>query len=779
MADGLKLVGWKKRKSASYTHIVACRYPRDEKEVADTRIKRMSKKREADGLDPYLTPEEACRPRLERELAWQLERKANLLLMGAEALKGIVPGNPKISSYRGFPLYLDTAWRPIMWGDDRAPTARALVTFDPSAVLRGARRRPYFRRDVAKAKRHFEGTLDWFEPHVVVGPTPMELWNAAKIWIEKAGTGQYTIAYDWETTRADDILLCEPKCLGIGTEDVAYVIPWISMETGEDWYSVEEFDRMRRVLQKILTHPRLMKVGWNSGYFDRIITENCLKVTPKPHIDGILLHRLHNCEVAHRLNFVGAEFTDAPAWKSEHAGADAATDAELHHYNGRDVAVTRRAVRPLVHSVRKRRQNHLHQQDHELQSLCVGMKRVGIPIDEAKRVELLEKQTVRRESYYNTIQHLAQGLNPRSPQQVSNLLFDKWKLPLQEITPGGLPSSNDGSLRGLLCSPVVSTERKHFIKALRFYRRADKLITTYLEPWGEMALEDGRIHADYSAHGTPARFSSSNPNFQNVPYDLRAVFVAPEGFKFVYADMDQLELRLCAAVAGATQYIDSFAGTIPIEPHGLTGQAMFGPEYWEIPGAPADRTKKGKGKFKEARDLAKTLCYAALYGAGVNTIHSNLIKREDEQGNLIYANYTVRKVAALHRRWLRAAPQFSEWWGTELESWRQLGYVAEPISGRRRDCADGEDLSVVANWIGQAGGFAIVARGLLALQQRIPFRFSKGIGLCNQTHDSVLYLVPEKRAERTKRIVEECLHQEALGIEFTAEAKILDRWKED
>jgi len=61
----------------------------------------------------------------------------------------------------------------------------------------------------------------------------------------------------------------------------------------------------------------------------------------------------------------------------------------------------------------------------------------------------------------------------------------------------------------------------------------------------------------------------------------------------------------------------------------------------------------------------------------------------------------------------------------------------------------------------------------------LPSHPEKGIGLCNQTHDSVMYLVPERQAERVKGIVEECFYQEALGVAFTAEAKVLDSWREE
>lgn len=177
----------------------------------------------------------------------------------------------------------------------------------------------------------------------------------------------------------------------------------------------------------------------------------------------------------------------------------------------------------------------------------------------------------------------------------------------------------------------------------------------------------------------------------------------------VYADMDQLELRLAAAMAKATLYLDAFAGRSPIEAHGITGQAMFGEAYWAMPGAPTDRRKKGTSgsRFAAARDLAKRLCYSSLYGAGVSTVHSDLTSVEGGDGDLIYAHYTIRQVAALHRRWLRNAPEFPQWWERTLEAWRKNGYIKDPVTKRRRDFSDGEDFNAIVNFPCQAGGWGL------------------------------------------------------------------------
>jgi DNA polymerase I-like protein with 3'-5' exonuclease and polymerase domains len=166
-------------------------------------------------------------------------------------------------------------------------------------------------------------------------------------------------------------------------------------------------------------------------------------------------------------------------------------------------------------------------------------------------------------------------------------------------------------------NPLADEEQREFLQALRFYRRAEKLLSTYIRKFAPTAgvVKDGYVYPDYNSHGTvTGRLSSSNPNFQNIPYNLRDMFIPPDGCVFVGADYDQLELRFAAALANAEHYLDAFEKK-EIDPHNLTADLMFGELFWNAEGAPDTKMGKGKGQFKQLRNLAKTICFASLYGA--------------------------------------------------------------------------------------------------------------------------------------------------------------------
>ena len=525
------------------------------------------------------------------------------------------------------------------------------------------------------------------------------------------------------------------------------------------------------------------KVGHNAGYFDRTVIEQHLGVTPEPLIDTLLLHKLAASEHRHRLGFVASMLLDVPAWKADHTGVTAQTDRDLHEYCATDVAVTARIVDELDEAAHRRKQGHLYSHDADIQDICAGMHRLGMRVDERKRAQHEAEQTAEAAKWYRQVQQLRPGLNPRSTPQMRALLFDDWGLPPHAYTMSGEPSTNAATVRSFLVNPLVDDTQRALLKAIKFYRRADKLLGTYirkLAPNAGVVTPEGYVHPDYHSHGTvTGRLSSSNPNFQNIPYFLRDIFVPPPGCVFVGADYDQLELRFAAALAGAESYLDAFEKRL-IDPHNLTADLMFGEKFWRAEGAPETKMGKGRGQFKQLRNLAKTICFASLYGASPPKVHEIIGRAEDDDGNMLYAELDLRQVRTLHRKWMERAPEFKAWWGQTTSLLRRQGYLTEPVMHRRRYFAD-MDYNAALNYCVQAGGFAVVAKAMIVLvQEHLPFDFGQRTGLVNQLHDAVLFAVPEGRADWTRAVITETLTARVAGlpVTFTAEAEVGETWKD-
>lgn len=768
------------REDFNWTNAVACRFPNDRSEEFLAKLSRSNRKRVKEGKSPRPTPEACCRPRLIAEL----RAETRLLLMGKSAITSVLPGNASVFDVRG--------------GPTRHEERLVLPTIHPSTVLKPGMKKwaRVFALDVAKAKRFFTGTLTWQEPVVTTNPTPGELSSILARWQRE----RVPVAYDVETDGIDP-LTANLRCICFATRTEAVVIGFLSIDgTTRIWSDVDE-RKHKDIITEFFVDPQVTLLGHNAGYYDRMVVEQWLGVTPRRLVDTILLSRLADSEMPKGLAFRGSIHTDVPAWKSEHTAVTARSDEELWGYCATDGVVTASIAPPLKRLTEKRGQRHLYAIDAALQDVCVGMHRMGMWVDRAQLESRLNEYEIRAlEQRQEAVRAFERpDLNPNSYDQIRDIVFRQWSLPAQSFTAAGLESTDDEAIRALLSNPLVEPEQRHALKALRKYRKTNKVLTTYLRPWWARAPRDAyfRICPDYNAHGTvTGRFSSSNPNFQNVPKHLRDIFVAPPGYVLVGADYDQLELRLIAAVAGAQRLLDVFASGV--DPHTTTMLDVFGPGIWQLEGAPPEGTitgaaAKGKGPFSSRRDLIKRVRYAGQYDASPETIHSVVTEAEDAEGNFIFASKSVRDIRIIHKKIWKNDPEVGEWWKLMQRTYRKQGWLDEPVMHRRRYfTGTGGKKNELVNFPIQGGGAGIVNAATLRLARGwdpitgerfrapLPLDVENNFGICNQVHDSLCAICPEERGEEVRDLIQAhmTMRVEGLDVDFTAEAEIGRRWSD-
>jgi DNA polymerase I-like protein with 3'-5' exonuclease and polymerase domains len=152
--------------------------------------------------------------------------------------------------------------------------------------------------------------------------------------------------------------------------------------------------------------------------------------------------------------------------------------------------------------------------------------------------------------------------------------------------------------------------------------------------WLRVVQSDRRIHARYNACGTlTGRSTHYEPNISQVPSvrapygrDCRALFLVPEGWTLIGADMSGLELRCFA------HYLAAFDG-------GEYGKVVLEGDVHTF-----NQTAAGL----ETRDQAKTFIYAWLYGAGDAKI-GKIVGGSAKQGEALKAKFlaTVPAIAKL------------------------------------------------------------------------------------------------------------------------------------
>lgn len=222
--------------------------------------------------------------------------------------------------------------------------------------------------------------------------------------------------------------------------------------------------------------------------------------------------------------------------------------------------------------------------------------------------------------------------NPASLNQL-RVLLHAVGIPLTQKTATGQLSTAKEFLTGVrkeLLEKKVSPDdlRIAFLDYLFAWRESSKVDSTYLYP--ELIPMTGpgagvwpsrepfsRVHPTFNVHVVPTgRLSSSNPNFQNQPPEIRGMYIADEDHVLVAGDWDALELRLGAYNSQDPEYIRVFreydAGGV--KPHIANMSVIFG--------LPA--TKEAADTNPGMYTAAKTFAYAVAYGAGDQKVFENV-----------------------------------------------------------------------------------------------------------------------------------------------------------
>ncbi len=252
------------------------------------------------------------------------------------------------------------------------------------------------------------------------------------------------------------------------------------------------------------------------------------------------------------------------------------------------------------------------------------MQDYGILIDKNYLAKLSEEYHKELDKLTKKIYTMSgMEFNINSPKQLGEVLFEKM----------GLKSSKkrraSGSFSTKLSVLEELGEENAIVKEILAYRELQKLLSTYIDVIPRMAEEDGRLHAKFIQNGTTTgRFSSQDPNLQNLPIKtelgrkIRGGFIAKNGYKLVAYDYSQIELRVAAILSGDKNMTRIFRD----KKDAHTGVASF------VFGVPMDKVDS------EMRRQAKVINFGIIYGMGVSALRKNLGGTREE-AQKFYDNY--------------------------------------------------------------------------------------------------------------------------------------------
>jgi DNA polymerase I-like protein with 3'-5' exonuclease and polymerase domains len=415
-----------------------------------------------------------------------------------------------------------------------------------------------------------------------------------------------------------------------------------------------------------------------------------------------------------------------------------------------------------------------------LKVLC-AMKLVGAPIDTDQLQILHDQLELDIEKARSDVYRIAgKVFNINSNPEKQVLLFSSKAeggqgLKPKVLTDKGKAKDAEGTALEVsdysVSGPALELYREsnELVAALLEYADLNKLLTTYVIPYlggditrtsngkskiqhKESLLINGKIHCDFVQHGAETgRFSSRNPNLQNIPNPsasengkaIRNLFAAPEGYKLVVADYSQIEPRVIASMAKDPIMLDNYLNRRDI--YTTVGDTM--------------------GVDRKA---GKVLVLAMAYGVGPDKIAASIGCSLTDARKLL--DDFSEKFNAVNKYRIMV-----------VGSTRQRGYVTT-ILGRRRYLPEinsrnfGEKSGAerqAFNTRIQGSAADIIKLAMVRAHDMIP----KEAKLLLTVHDELVTLTPDNKVEETAEAIREAMEGiHLLDVPLIADITTVQKW---
>jgi DNA polymerase I-like protein with 3'-5' exonuclease and polymerase domains len=428
--------------------------------------------------------------------------------------------------------------------------------------------------------------------------------------------------------------------------------------------------------------------------------------------------------------------------------------ALLEHYCIRDVEVTCDLYKHLTAEFTKKdfSQESLTL-EHKVASIIAEQERNGFKLDLPYATCLLADIKGKMAGIYEQMQerwppvitprfHKTNGrpikdavdtFNPGSRQQIAQKLSELgWK-------PKKFTDKGQAIVDEEVLSKVNIPEAKLIAEYLMLQKRVAQI-----EAWLEAVGKDGRVHGKVITNGAVSgRATHSSPNMAQIPAtrsiygkECRSCWVVDDGNVLVGTDLSGIELRCFAHYLNDTEYSNEVVN--------------------------GDVHTRNQNAFGVAtRDLAKTVLYAALYGASPGKV-GTIIGGSEKQGKQIIDNFqrNVPAYAALKKKVSKFA---SKGWIPGLDG-RKLQIRSEHSA---------------LNTLLQSAGAIIAKQWIVCFheelrKQKVPFK------LVAWVHDEVQVEVSEKYGTMVGEIVVKAAADAGEILKFRcpvgAEFKIGKNW---
>ncbi|HVB38056.1 MAG TPA: DNA polymerase, partial [Vicinamibacterales bacterium] len=396
--------------------------------------------------------------------------------------------------------------------------------------------------------------------------------------------------------------------------------------------------------------------------------------------------------------------------------------------------------------------------------VLADMEQAGVRIDSAAlaaQSAQLERDLAERTS--RIVDLAGEEFNINSPKQLSEILFEKLKLPALKRT--GKTRTASTAVDVLEELALVHDLPRQILE----WRTIQKLKGTYIDALPQLVNpQTGRVHTSFNqAVAATGRLSSSEPNLQNIPIrtelgrEIRRAFVADPGCVLISADYSQIELRVLAHLAQDETLIEAFRRGDDI--HEQTALKVFGASSGLDP--------------HELRRRAKIINYALLYGKTAFTLARDIGVPPQAAQQFLDAYFA-------------GFPRVRGFIDRTLADARQSGFVTT-MFGRRRavpelNSRNGQIRSaterIAVNLPIQGSAADIMKKAMIDVHGELARRRAARADAARMiltVHDELLFEVPKEAADEVAALVRTKMeHAVELSVPLTVDVGIGENWKD-
>lgn len=370
-----------------------------------------------------------------------------------------------------------------------------------------------------------------------------------------------------------------------------------------------------------------------------------------------------------------------------------------------------------------------YQIEMEYQRLAYGWEEKGLLVDPEF---ILTQQAAYEAKLVDLTQKLADvGITkPRSNKMIEAVLADLG-YEFEDFTAKGNVSLDKVVMARIAQMGGVTGRAA---RLLMEYRRTDKWKAVYFDGMLDAMTSDQRVHPFVRTMGAKTgRSSITVPPLQTIPKDAgpRSVFLADRGMELWPIDYDSQELRVFAALANEIPMIEEFNGPDP-DLHSLVARMA-----------------------SVERDVAKTLNYARLYGAGVSKLALGAGKTEPEMAEILDRIDTRFPAAAAFMEGVVAEAR---------QRHHEAGYAyTEVARSGRRIGVEIDKAYTALNYKIQGHGADVLKLAAIRL-----YRAGFGEAVMLPVHDELLMQFPKGEGAHLAQEAAEIMRDEALSVPLTA-----------